>query len=45
VTDKLSFLQQRFQEIYQQNHPVRQMVSFLDTIEAVRVIEERSRGK
>jgi hypothetical protein len=45
ATEKLSYLQQRFQEMYQQNHPVRQMVSFLDTIDAVRVIEERSKGK
>jgi len=45
ATEKLSYLQQRFQEMYQQNHPVRQVLFFLDTIEAVRVIEERSRGK
>jgi adenine-specific DNA-methyltransferase len=43
--EKLPFLQLCFEEIYQQTHPVRQMVFFLDTIDAVRVIEERSRVK
>jgi len=44
-TEKLLFLQQHFQEMYQQNHTVREMIFFLDTIEAVHVIEERSKGK
>ncbi|MBN1370426.1 MAG: Eco57I restriction-modification methylase domain-containing protein [Anaerolineaceae bacterium] len=42
--DKPTLLQQCFQRMYQQNHPVRQMTFFLDTIEAVRIIEERLRG-
>lgn len=45
TSEKITFLQQRFHEMYQQNHLVRQMVSYLDTIDAVHVIEERSRGK
>jgi adenine-specific DNA-methyltransferase len=43
--DKLGVLQKRFNDLYGQNHPVRQMIFYLDTIGAVRIIEEKARGK
>jgi hypothetical protein len=42
---KFDELEKIFNKLYSKNHPVRQALFFLDTIEAVRVIEERAAQK